>query len=259
MDTVPRVLVTRPLGQEQALCDGLRELGLEPVHLPLLEIEPLEEFDAQATHIAEELDNFQHVIFISANAVRHGVDFLRGWWPQWPVGLCWYGIGTSTVAALAAAGLPARGPDERMTTEALLELPELCSVDGGRVLIVKGEGGRATMRAVLSARGAEVRELVCYRRSRSRHDAEALRARFSRSPPSLALVSSGDGLEALTALLRPDEHSNLAGLTVVAPSRRVAARAPELGWRAVAPAANASDRAMLAAVAAWQDSLGAGR
>ena len=44
-----QVLVTRPLGQQQALMDALRDAGYQPLHSPALHIEPLPVSDASVT------------------------------------------------------------------------------------------------------------------------------------------------------------------------------------------------------------------
>lgn len=248
MPTPKSVLVTRPQGQELALCRGLREAGYEPHHQPLLELEPLAELDTVQRGLLLDLDRFEHIIFISGNAVRHGMARIEDYWPQWPVGIHCYGVGAATAGKLADYGIPALSPDGEMTSESLLALPSLREVAGQRVLIVKGEGGRDTLRQKLSRRGAEVAELVCYRRRCPQLPAGELAARIRRWSIELILLSSGEGLTNLLRLLSPEETLNVSALGLLVPSRRVAEQAEAAGFSHLITAENASDAAVLRAL-----------
>ena len=86
---------------------------------------------------------------------------------QWPPHLLPAAIGQGTVRALAAHGVHGCiAPEQRFDSEALLALPELQAerVAGQRVLILRGDGGRELLAETLSARGALVDLVSCYRR-----------------------------------------------------------------------------------------------
>jgi uroporphyrinogen-III synthase len=138
-----------------------------------------------------------------------------------------------------------------MRSEALLALPPLTAVEGRRILIIRGQGGRELLQETLSARGARVDCLECYRRAAPPFDSAHCMEQLARTPVELILVSSGDGLLQLSRLLTPRENTNLAGTALIAPSQRVADMAAEQGWRSVRCAENASDAAMLEAARAW--------
>jgi len=252
----PAVLVTRPEGQADDLCERLRSAGFTVTREPLLALEPLAVLPPARRRLVEALDHFQHCIFISRNAVRFGLPLLSGYWPRWPAGLACYAVGDSTAAALREAGLSVHTPGQEMTSEGLLALPALQAVDGQRVLIVKGEGGRQALREALGSRGASVSELACYRRVAPAVDGAALAARLLRESVQLILISSGEALANLTALLKPRETHKLADITLVVPSPRVAQEAVAAGWRPPVVAANAADDAMLAAAQRWRSALG---
>ena len=251
MPAEPAVLVTRPAGQAEALCSALAAAGLRPVPQPMLELLPLDEPDTASRQCLLHLDGFGHVIFISANAVRFGLDWIDDYWPQLPAGLRWYAIGERTAAMLSARGLSPLTPGKEMTSEGMLALPSLQSMQGERVLIVRGVGGRETLRQSLEARGAHVDSLVCYQRRPVPLAPGALGALLEREQVALALLSSAEGLAHFTALLPPGETTKLRELTVVVPSQRVADSAHALGWRRVQVADNATDDAMVEAARAW--------
>jgi len=242
---IPAVLVTRPQAQADGLCRQLEAAGYRPLRQPLLTIEPLP--DAQPAH---PLPHYQDVFFVSANAVRFGLRALSGEQFRWPVGTRCFAVGERTAAALRVCGIAVRVPGDDMRSEALLELPELHSVRGRRMLLVRGEGGRTLLHDTLRARGAELEELLCYRRTVAPLEPQRLRALLQREQVKVILISSGEAMAYLSRLLNPPENSNLAsiGLTVIVPSQRVAALAQAAGWQHVRVARNASDEAMLDAL-----------
>ncbi len=243
--------MTRPSGQEGALLASLEKAGYAAYHQPLLELQGSERLpEGQRQHVID-LDLYQHVIFISGNAVRYGMAEIEHYWPQLPVGITWYGVGSSTARLLEQHGLQPVSPASEMTSEGLLSLPQLQSVGDQRVLIVKGEGGRSTLQQALRGRGAHVDRLECYRRCRPRLESGQLAARLAAWRIDVVLISSGEGLENFVALLSTEETTNFRDMCLVVPSARVAQLADAAGFASVVTAANASDTAMLQALEEW--------
>ena len=245
------VLVTRPAGQAGPLLQLLGEAGFEALHQPLLELYPLQALPAGLKSLVMDLDRYQHVIFISANAVQIGFAFIDDYWPQLPAGVHWYAIGASTAQLLRDRGLNPLAPGDRMDSEGLLALDALQEVSGERVLIVKGEGGRGKIRQVLAERGARVEEFACYRRGNPQLPAGAMGQLLRDSGVAAILVSSGEGLENLLRLLSAGETTKFRDIALVVPSSRVAEQARSAGFRQVEIADNASDPAMLDALQRW--------
>lgn len=252
MGTEPAVLVTRPAGQAAPLLGALERAGFRAYHQPLLELAPLEKLPESSRQALRDLDHYQHIIFISANAVRFGLDRIDDNWPQLPVGLKWYAVGSSTAALLAERGLCPLVPAGDMSSEGLLALPDLQQVEGERVLIVKGIGGRETLRQVLATRGAQVDELACYLRRCPKLPAGALQQQLARWGICAIALSSGQGLHNLLTLLSAEETTKFRHIVLIVPSARVARLAREAGFGRVVVAANASDDAMLAALQQWR-------
>lgn len=250
------VLVTRPRGQAAELCGALAAAGFSVHSLPMLRLLPLPELAPAARQQVLDLDQFQHIIFVSGNAVRHGMGWIESFWPQLPVGLSWYAVGDSTARLLESFGPVVFTPGEAMSSEGLLALPQLQRVAGERVLIVKGEGGRDTLAAGLAARGALVEQLACYRRAAPEMDPGELALKLSDWAVELVLISSGEGLANLLALISRAETSNFTHITLLVPSARVAQMARAAGFGRVIIADNASDSAMLRALEAWQTTAG---
>ncbi|NND67006.1 MAG: uroporphyrinogen-III synthase [Halioglobus sp.] len=245
----PAVLVTRPAGEAaERLVAAIEAAGLRVVHQPLLELEPIAEPSADDQALLRALADYQHVIFVSANAVRFGMLWLQRHWPVLPQPPLWYAVGDATAALLAEQGVEVFTPGRDMTSEGLLALPGLRDVAGARVLIVKGEGGRDTLATELAARGATVAVLACYRRVAPVLPAGALGQRLEAEKVAAVLLSSGEGLENFRRLLSPSESSKFTGLRLIVPSDRVAKLAREAGFDNIVTADNASDAAMCRAL-----------
>jgi uroporphyrinogen-III synthase len=149
------VLVTRPKHQANKLVDAIEALGGSTVRFPVIEIVPRETADILAdTHVLEDPDI---AIFVSPNAVRHGLSYAGN--AQIAV------VGPATALAIEAAGRsvdirPASGFD----SEHLLAEPALEAVRGSNVRIIRGNEGRGLIAETLKSRGASVDYLSVYAR-----------------------------------------------------------------------------------------------
>jgi uroporphyrinogen-III synthase len=238
------VLVTRPAGQAATLSRLIAETGYKPVEFAMIEIVPLDELPQAQKQLVLDLDHFQHIIVVSSNAARHGMDWIHHYWPQVPTGIEWYAIGAITAAHLEAQGLTVQQPDTEMNSEGLLVVPGLQSVRDQRILILKGQGGREHLRSVLTARGARVDELACYYRTSPQGRARELLDTLRQNHFAALLFSSGEGVDNMLSLLPEEEHTAALEIPVIVPGERVAELASERGFRTVFTAANATDEAI---------------
>lgn len=239
------VLVTRPAGQAATLSRLIAETGFKPVEFAMIEIVPLAELPQAQKQLVLDLDHFQHIIVVSSNAARYGMDWIHHYWPQIPAGIDWYAVGASTAAHLESHGLSVHQPDTEMNSEGLLVLPGLQSVQDQRILILKGQGGREQLRSVLTARGARVDELASYCRTLPPGRARKLLDALRQNHFAALLFSSGEGLDNMLSLLPEEEHTGILEIPVIVPGKRVAELASERGFRTVFTAANATDEAIV--------------
>ena len=246
------VLVTRPAGQAQGLIDALMAAGHQVMHQPVLAITGLDS-DTDGAIITAlrdrvmHLDRYRHIIFVSTNAVEQGMHWLEQFWPQWPVGLDWHAVGAATAAALASHGIDASEPGGAMNTEALLAQPGLSRVQGDRVLIVRGVGGREAMAGTLRSRGAAVDYLECYRRVVPYDGAEHLIALVNNGV-DVIVVTSGDSLSNLTQMLSVDVIDRARQAVLVVPGERVASLARQQGFQQICVARSATTADIVDAV-----------
>jgi uroporphyrinogen-III synthase len=239
------VVVTRPRAQAAGFAARMTAAGATPLLLPALEIEPVE-LDAEArARLAPDAHDW--TVFTSANAVEHGLG-------QLPAPQCVRvaAIGRGTARALATRGVTVDAmPHAGADSEGLLAHPALAGLDGRRVLIVKGEGGRTLLREELSRRGARVATAEVYRRVAA-HPDPALLDELATACDAGCVVVAVTSRESLAALLEAAPAvrvPRLRAATLVVPGARVAAAARDLGWQGpVGEAASAEDAAMAEAV-----------
>lgn len=237
------VLVTRPQPQAAALGASISALGGEPILFPSIAIEPIA---AVAPH-PHEL-----VVFVSVHAVEHGARLI-----QKTASMRIAAIGKATAAALAAANLPADiVPIASATSEGLLDHPELQTASMHSVLIVRGEGGRETMRETFVARGSVVSTLEVYRRIAphvAAADVDALESRWSEQGIDVVTATSVETYLKLEALLSDRGKALLRQSTLLAPSERIIAAARTSGFAGDAlVSGGADDASILGTLARWR-------
>jgi uroporphyrinogen-III synthase len=230
-----RVLVTRPAHQAENLCRMIEAEGGTAVRLPLIAIEPGAQLAEARRRLAVPRDLW---VFTSANAVRHALPLIGGAWPARVAA-----IGPATADALAIAGqADAVTPLSGSSSEALLELPELRSLPGKRVLIVTGEGGRDLLERGLAARGAEIERAEVYRRVPLPYPPDAVASALRKS--DVVVVTSASMLEQLFRLTPEGSRASLLKKPLVVPAARVVEKARELGFvqppRVAEPVSDAS-------------------
>lgn len=244
------VLVTRPLQQATELCASIKALGGEALPLPVLDIVPR---NAALPEHAHEL-----MIFISANAVKHGLRLLHsqlelgklgGFTPRLAA------VGTATAAALAAHGYSADITPLHASSEGLLDHPDLQNPPA-RVLIVRGQGGRELLRDTLIARHCRVTVTEVYERVNAQPLTEQLDAALIAlrcGELDIITATSSATLQAFDALLLPDDRELAHQLTLVVGSARIAAQAKQWGWRGECVVSSSpEDTALLGTLACWR-------
>jgi uroporphyrinogen-III synthase len=215
------VVITRPRSAAQPLAEALEREGARVFLFPALAIEPMEPHGESAEALAA-LDRSTLAVFVSANAVEAGLAAAHRAGP-WPGGARVAGIGEATARALRDAGFrDVISPRERHDSEALLALPALASLHGEEVVIFRGEGGREHLRTVMEARGARVRYVECYRRTRPATDAAPLRAAWQRGEVHAVSALSAETLENFVALLGEDAAPLYARAALVVPHQAIA-------------------------------------
>ncbi len=245
------VVITRPAGQSDALAAQLAAAGVATLDFPLIDIAPAD--DTGPLHAAlATLERYALVVFVSPNAVDYAFSEYKAIWPHaLPVGV----VGPGSVAALARHGVeapaykiisPAAAPEDdtaRFDSEALFaELDaamNVATLEGKRVLIVRGDGGREWLAERLREAGVEVETVAAYRRLVPEPSVAAWQRVHAllAGEPHAWLLTSSEGVRNLDELAR--EHLNageiaqLKRATLVTPHPRIAQTARGLGFDSI--------------------------
>ncbi len=244
------VLLTRPLGQIEGLAKCVEQAGGNALCFPTIEIGAPAD-NAMARQQLQEAAHADAIIFLSTNAV----DWAMKLAPPENFSAPLMAIGAATARALTRHGLPtALQPEHVYTSEALLKLPQL-QVDalaGKRMLIIRGEGGRALLAETLKSRGARVGIAEVYRRIRPLADGGILLRAWAANAIDVAVLTSGEALHNLYHLAGVEGRERLQSTPLVVVSERIAALAKTLG-ASTEPilAARADNNAVVNALIKW--------
>jgi uroporphyrinogen-III synthase len=235
------VLVTRPEQQAMPLCRLLENQGATTLRLPAIEIKASRAIGEGRRETAARLgalEDFDVIIFTSANAVRFGAVLL-----DQKRDLTLAAIGPATARALNQAGYRvAVQPPQAFDSESLLLHPRLERPAGRRVLIIKGADGRAFLEQELAQRGAQVMTADVYRRVPAAPSEAVLAALLDR-------FTEG-GVQVVTALRGEFERAHW-----LVPGARIAAGVRECGLSApLLQAESAEDQDLVAALLRWRSS-----
>jgi uroporphyrinogen-III synthase len=147
-----RVLVTRPAAQAPSLAEPLRALGIEPVCVPTVEIEPA--VDPRLGDALTHLGRYDWLIVTSANAVPR----LAG---RTINGTKVAAVGSATATALEAAGNHVDHVPQRIVGVDMAR--EIGDLSGRHILLAQADAATPDLRDALVERGARVTSVTAYR------------------------------------------------------------------------------------------------
>ncbi|MGI4758885.1 MAG: uroporphyrinogen-III synthase [Janthinobacterium lividum] len=149
----PRVLVTRAPHQASALGDALVAYGLRVASVATITLAPPTDDYATLERELTRLDEYDWLLFTSANAVAVFAERLEDEGVPLSCGIA--SIGAATSKALRDAGFPVRLQAPTAVAESLAKalLPH---AKGSKMLLVRAETGRDVLIEELTEAGAEV-------------------------------------------------------------------------------------------------------
>lgn len=226
------VLVTRPSPAGEVLCEEIRRQNGKAIFFPTLDIVPI------PTNIPV-FNQYDWVIFISPQAVYYA--------PPISDKIKIAAMGEGTRAALQEKQLVVDACPTTPSTEGFLALSEFQHLHGMKIAIMKGEGGRETLRAALISRGAIVTEITVYRRDLPKIDTQPVIAQLRNHAVNVVICTSNTGLVNLKILLS-NAWQVLQNIPLLVISDRQRSKALELGFNTVFVAHDASHSTLLAAL-----------
>jgi uroporphyrinogen-III synthase len=243
-----RVLVTRPAGQAERLCRMIDAAGGEAFCLPAIDIlEPVDSYNLES--VVAALANYDLAVFISANAVTRGLDYISAH-GEWPTHVRIATVGVSSAEALVPYGLAADlVPEHNFSSEGLLALDDLQDMRSKRVVIFRGNGGREYLRDALVERGAEVDYVEVYRRACPLVDPQEIMPYWQPGALDVITITSNETLQNLFDMAGVEGQPQLREIPLLVVGERQAALAQQLGFiRQPSLAEHASDAAIVAAL-----------
>lgn len=245
-----RVLVTRPQGQAENLCELIRAQGGEPILFPVLAISPVEPVIPYQT-VIDAVNNSQWVIFVSANAVRFACADQAN--DALPISdkVRVAALGKATAAALKTIDWPVHLlPESGFNSEALLAAESLQQVKDQKVLIIRGQGGREKLAKMLVQRGAQVDYLEVYRRTKPQLDKQAVNQALVENDLDVIVLTSAEALQNLLDMAGKNIAKVLNSIPLVVISDRIKKMADKQGFSRILVADEPDDTAIVKTIKA---------
>ena len=244
------VLVTRPVLQQQSLGEAIKSLGGKAIHFPLIDIVQLTRAEdiKYLENKIRAIDDYQVLIFVSANAARFSKEWFTNCGVKIPEIITVIAIGPATARTVSELfGCTVVHSDVGVTSEDLLSLRELEEIAGKHIGVLRGKGGRELLSAELRERGAVVDYFEVYRRKIHDYEPKELIDVVNRKQVNVFTITSGEALVRLSELA-VDNKATLSLIPLVVPSARLADQAEKLGYKIVRNSNGADDVSMLAAL-----------
>jgi uroporphyrinogen-III synthase len=180
-------------------------------------------------------------IFISPTAVEQSQIYF----PALPEHFIIVSIGSKTTEALKQQNIMVDIEAPEHNTESLLKTTafQMPEIDGQRIIIFRGSGGRPLLGDTLIRRGAQVRYIETYRREKPCH--QPLTQQQVDQLDAIT-ISSNEGLDNLIALM--EDPTPLIDIPLIVPGHRAETLARQHGFRIIVVAENATDEATVSAL-----------
>lgn len=244
-----RVLVTRAAHQAGKLSEGLRAVGIEPVEVPVLEIQPPASFDPLDAAI-RNIANYQYLIFTSANAVRVMMERAAA------CGIVFAdtmprvaAVGKATAEASRQAGFTVAVTPKEYVAESLIEALA-GHVSQRRILLARAAIARDVIPDALRAAGAIVDVVDAYQNIIPAAAPEKLRAALAQRVNAATFTSSSSATHLADVARAAGIAFPFPGVKAVSIGPVTSATLRELGWPPAAEANPHDIPGLIAAVTA---------
>ena len=243
-----RILVMRAAHQAGKLSEGLRALGVEPVEVPVLEIQPPADL-APLDRALRSLDTYDWLILTSANTVRSLAEHAIAWSSLLDriSALKVAAVGEATAAAARKAGLLVALVPETYVAEALVK-SMADQVAGKKILLARAEIARDVIPDALRAAGATVDVVDAYRNVMPEAAPELLRKALAEGIDAATFTSSSSVMHLADAARAAGIAFPFAGVRAVSIGPITSQTLRELGWPPAAEASQSDVPGLVAAV-----------
>jgi uroporphyrinogen-III synthase len=244
-----RILVTRAAHQAGKLSELLRELGAEPVEVPVLEIHPPESY-APLDSALRNLIDYDWLIFTSANSVNafaeraheQGIALSAAKLAQVAA------IGSATAAAAGQIGLRISLTPKAYVAESLAAAlgPQ---IRGERILLARAATARDVIPEALRAAGAHVDVVDAYRNVMPESAPQLLRTALATHLDAATFTSSSSVTHLAEAARKAGIAFPLANVAAISIGPITSQTLHDYGWEPAAEAGVSDVPGLVAAVA----------
>lgn len=246
------VMVTRPEEQAQSLIGEIEQRGGQVVFAPMIAIRPTDAADAKA--LVKAIDSYDAVIFISKNAADHGLRLIREA-KKALTHQAVFAVGVGTAGRLRELGVKeVHTPKSEFSSEGLLKVPGLSAheIDGKRVLIMRGAGGRELLAQALQQRGALVDYCEVYERVVPTTRLTDVLRKSKVTAPDIAIITSPEALTNLAEKIDQEGLDVMYDVPLMVAGGRTAQEVERLGFT-LEPVMvdNPGDRSIVEALVRW--------
>lgn len=241
-----RIMITRPEHQADKLVEGIKAEGGNTFLFPTLAIEPIELSNEYQDKI-ELVNHFDIIIFISPNAVKHGLNsILNTIQLSDKVLLATIGQGSAKALNTYLGKQPDIVPEKNFNSEGLLATAAMQDVENKRILIIRGNAGRELLKETLQQRGALVEYFNAYQRVKPATNTSDLEQYLQNNEIVAIVITSVESLKNLIELTPENVKPQLLQVPLMLINKRLVDAAKEAGFNAkLHIAAEASDNAII--------------
>lgn len=241
-----RIMITRPEHQAENLAEGIKANGGETFLFPTLAIEPIK-LSSECQDKIELINHFDIIIFISPNAVEHGLNtILATIQLSDKVQLATIGQGSAKALNAYLGKQPDIVPEKNFNSEGLLATEAMQNVENKRILIVRGNAGRELLKQTLQQRGALVEYFNAYQRIKPDTKTTDLEHNLQNNQIAAIVITSSTSLKNLIELTPENVKTQLLQVPLLLINQRLIDVAKEAGFNAkLYIASEASDDAII--------------
>ena len=240
------IMITRPAHQAKGLTQGIQSQGGDVFLFPTLDIQPSEP-SPQNDKLIAHINQFNMIIFISPNAVEHGINKITAT-SNLSESVLLATIGQGSAKALEAKlGKPADiVPKKNFNSEGLLLTNEMQNVEGKHILIIRGNGGREHLKQELEKRGAVVEYLTAYQRIKPQQKSDKLEQYLQNNLIAAIVITSAESLKNLLEMSPGKVTKQLLHVPLLLINQRLVSIANEIGFNSkLIVADEASDESII--------------
>ena len=221
-----RIMITRPASQATGLAQSIESAGANVFLFPTLNILPAKLSEENRVTI-QQLNQFNIIIFISPNAVEHGLNHIQ---VNTKTIIATIGQGSAKALTTKLGRKPDITPEENFSSEGLLATDEMQDVANKRILIIRGNGGRELLKRTLEQRGAIVEYFTAYERTKPTTNTADLEQYLQNNQIAAIVITSAESLKNLVEITPKSVISNLLETPLLLINSRLINVAKDIGF-----------------------------